>query len=106
MRIIFEQEDTEGITLVDTRNAFKSLNKQAALLNNSIICPQISIVLLNTYRLRNRMIFRDTHDILSREVTTQGNNLEVSFYALGITPMNSLGITSPNISQLSMTSLD
>ena len=39
--------------------------------------------------------------ILSMEVTTQGDNLTISFYALGTTPpINSLRNISPNISQV------
>ena len=40
MKLIFENEDTEAVILVDASNAFNSLNRQAALHNIRIVCPQ------------------------------------------------------------------
>ena len=83
MKIIFEHEDTEAVILVDASNAFNSLNRQAALHNIQILCPNFSTVLINTYRIPGRMIVLGSKDILSTEGTTQGDNLAMSFYALG-----------------------
>ena len=55
MKLIFENEDTEAVILVDASNAFNSLNRQAALHNIRIICPQFSTILINTYRKPIRM---------------------------------------------------
>ena len=98
MKIIFEHEDTEAVILVDASNAFNSLNRQAALHNIQILCPNFSTVLINTYRIPGRMIVLGSKDILSTEGTTQGDNLAMSFYALGTIPLlNMLQISSPNV---------
>ena len=83
MKTIFESDKTEAVILVDASNAFNSLNRQAALHNIRIICPQLSTVLINTYRRPARMIILGSVDILSVEGTTQGDNLAMAFYALG-----------------------
>ena len=74
MKLIFEQESTDGVILVDTSNASNSLNREAALHNTRIICPEFSTVLINTYQLPVRMFIRDGGVILSVEGTTQGDN--------------------------------
>ena len=98
MKEIYEHEDTEAVILVDASNAFNSLNRSAALHNIQIICPQFSIILINTYRLPVRMVIYGSKDILSVEGTTQGDNLAMSFYALGNVPLlEHLKISSPNV---------
>ena len=51
MKLIFEQDNTHGVILVDASNTFNSLNRKTALHNIQIICPKFSTVLVNTYRL-------------------------------------------------------
>ena len=85
MKEIFENDETEAVILVDASNAFNSLNRMASLHNIRILCPQFSTILINTYRISVRMIILGGKDILSSEGTTQGDNLAMSFYALGIT---------------------
>ncbi|XP_066931552.1 uncharacterized protein [Clytia hemisphaerica] len=87
LRVIFDSNETEAIILVDASNAFNSLNRKAALHNIRIMCPQFSFILTNMYRIPVRMIVHGSRDILSVEGTTQGDNLAMSFYALGITPI-------------------
>ena len=50
MRDIFIDDETEAILLVDARNAFNNLNRQAALFNVNKLCPAIGKILNNTYR--------------------------------------------------------
>ena len=83
MKLIFEDEKTEAVILVDARNAFNSLNRQASLHNIQIICPHFSTVLINTYREHTRMIVMGSKSIMLAEGTTQGDNLAMAFYALG-----------------------
>ena len=101
MRCMFEDDQTDAVILVDARNAFNSLNHQEALHNIRVICPQIAIVLVNTYRRPARLIILGSSDIYSLEGTTQGDNLAMAFYALGSKPLvNTLQITSPEVRQL------
>jgi hypothetical protein len=103
MKSIFEQDDTEGVILVDASNAFNSLNRKAALHNVQIICPNFATILINTYREPSRMVVFGADDIMSVEGTTQGDNLAMSFYALGTDPlMRYLKITCPNTRQVSL----
>jgi len=46
---VFEDENTEAVLLVDTSNAFNSLNCLVALHNVREVCPPLAI-LINTYR--------------------------------------------------------
>ena len=97
MKVIFDDEQTDAAMLVDASNAFNSLNGNAALRKTKLLRPQFSTILINTYRLPVRMIF-GSKDIVSNEGTTQGDNLVMSFFALGTaTLFNYLLISSPNV---------
>ena len=99
MRCIFEDKRIDAV--VDARNAFNSLNRQATLHNIQIICPQITTTLDNTYRRPTRLMIWGASDIYSWEGTTQGDNLTMAFYTLGTSPLvNTLQITSPEIRQM------
>ena len=50
MREAFQNDDTEGILLIDATNAFNSLNRAVALYNIRCLCPSFSTILMNTYR--------------------------------------------------------
>ena len=103
MKLIFEQESTDGVILVDASNAFNSLNRKAALHNIRIICPEFSTVLINTYRLPVSMFIQGRGEILSVEGITQGDNLPMSFYALGTSILlERLKLTSSTTSQVSL----
>ena len=59
MKEIFDDEQKDAVILVNASNAFNLLNRNAALHNIQILCPQFSIILINTYRLPMRMtVFR------------------------------------------------
>ena len=98
---MFEDDRTDAVILGDARNAFNSMNRQAALHNIRVICPQIATILVNTYHRPARLIILGVFDIYSLESTRQGNNLAMAFYALGTTPLeNRLQITSPEVRQV------
>ena len=86
MRCMFEGDRTDAVIFVDARNAFNSLNRQAALHSIRVICPQMTTILVNTYRRPAGLIILGDSDIYSLEGTTQGHNLAMAFYALGTTP--------------------
>ena len=89
LRKIWEDEDTEAVLLVDARNAFNMLNRKAALYNTSIVCPELATYLHNTYDLPSKLLIANSggEEILSREGTTQGDNLAMAFYACSVIPM-------------------
>ena len=100
---IFKDNETEAVSLVDASNALTLLNHLVALHKVQVLCPQFSPILINTYREISRMVFLEKNEIMSREDATQGDNLEMSFYAIGITPLlRSLKIKFPDIKQISL----
>ena len=87
MRDIFNENETDGVILVDASNAFNSMNRQVALHNIRYICLPFSIALINTYRIPSRLFVSGGKEMSSQEGTTQGDNLAMSFYGLGINPL-------------------
>ena len=75
---------TEAVLLVDTNNAFDSLNRKVALLNTivSITCHYT----YNTYR-ENASLFIDGDTLFSQEGTTQGDPLAMAMYAITTVPL-------------------
>ena len=50
MTDIQEDDQTEAVVLVDTSNAFNSLNREAAMSNIQSLCPPLAQIVVNTYR--------------------------------------------------------
>ena len=48
MKEIFDDEQTDAVILVDASNTFNSLNRNAALHNMQILCPQFSAISITT----------------------------------------------------------
>ena len=71
MKGLFCDDRTEAALLVDTSNAFNSVNRQAALHNISIFCPALSMVLHNTYGAPSRLFVTGQGEVSSHEGTTQ-----------------------------------
>ena len=80
---IFNDEETDGVILVDASNDFNNMNRLVALHNIRVICPAVSTILINMYQISTRLFIVGGGEILSQEGTTQGDNLAMSFYALG-----------------------
>ena len=89
MRDIFDDDETEGMLLVDAENAFNSLNREASLKNMNKICPEIAKYLINTYRQPSRLYINNTDGqfIMSEEGSTQGDNAAMNMYACSIKPL-------------------
>ena len=77
MKEIFEQEETEGLLLVNASNAFNSLSRPAALWNCRVLWPRCSLFLFNFYRGHAVIIVKSAKSdclftLYSQEGTTQG----------------------------------
>ena len=79
---IFQEENTEGVLLIDASNALNSLNRQVALHNIQILCPRASLILINTYRFPSRLFITGGKELLSQEGTTHVDPLSMPFYAV------------------------
>ena len=87
MRSIFHADESDCVLLVDAKNAFNTLNRNATLHNSRIICPALSTILINTYRVAIPMYVIDGEIIQSVEGTTQGDPLAMAMYVIGTDPL-------------------
>ena len=86
MRKIYEDEETEGILLIDAANAFNALNRKAALHNVQFTCPELSNFVRNIYSTEAELFLPNTDKVIySREGTTQGGPESMGFYAVSTT---------------------
>ena len=53
---IYNDEETDGVLLVDARNAFNRLNREAAPHNVQRLCPALSNVIMNSYETAAHII--------------------------------------------------
>ena len=101
MKEIYKEDIIEGIILVDASNALNSMNRQTAQHNIQYICPPLAAVIINTYRNLSRLFITGGDEILSKEGTTQGDNLAMSFYGLGTKPLlDKLSEQVPQVKQV------
>ena len=87
MNMMYEDENTEAIMLVDASNAFNSLNRQSFLHNISYLCPSLAIFVKNCYSTPSRLFVVGGTEILSKEGTTQGDPVSMAIYGIGVTPL-------------------
>ena len=87
MRSIFHADESDCVLLVDAKNTFNTLNRNATLHNSRIICPALSTILINTYRVAIPMYVIGGETIQSVEGTTQGDPLAMAMYAIGTVPL-------------------
>ncbi|XP_073243955.1 uncharacterized protein [Porites lutea] len=87
MSQVFVEEGTDGILLIDASNAFNQMNRSAALHNMQIMCKEMALYVINTYRSPSRLFTCGGGEILSREGTTQGDPLAMPWYALNTSIM-------------------
>ena len=86
MQAIFDDPGSDGVILVDAKNAFNNLNRRAALLNIRHLCPAIAPVLINCYR-EETSLFVGGEVLLSREGSTQGDPLAMMMFAVATVPL-------------------
>lgn len=100
MQQLYEADDTEGVLLVDARNAFNSLNREVALHNVQRLCPSLARTVVNCYAQPARLFVAGGGELASSEGTTQGDPLSMAFYALATVPLLlHLRETCPSTSQ-------
>ena len=87
MSQVFEEEGTDGILLIDASNAFNQMNRSAALHNIQIMCKEMALYVINTYRSPSRLFICGEGGILSQEVTTQGDPLAMPRYSVNTSIM-------------------
>ena len=81
VRAVFHRDNCETTLLVDTSNAFNSLNHTVVLHNTRCVCPALATILINTYRSPSALyVMGDT--LVSEEGTTQGDPMAMPMYAL------------------------
>ena len=89
MRQLYADESTECALLVDAENAFNCLNREAALQNMNLICPEFQKYLINTYRKAPKLFLNGGNGkfIASEEGSTQGDNAAMSMYSCSVKPL-------------------
>jgi hypothetical protein len=85
--LMFEDEGSEGVLLVDADNAFNRLNREATLWNIQYICPTLSTIVVNCYRTPARLFVMGGLELSSCEGTTQVDPLAMAMYAIAISPL-------------------
>ena len=77
-----------GVLLVDTKNAFNSISREAALWNSRVLWPRCSRFLFNTYRGYTALVVHGSDEFLySRDGVIQGDPLSMLLYAIGLLPL-------------------
>ena len=100
MQSFFENEETDTVLLIDSENAFNSMNRNTALVNIQVGCPFISTYVINTYRCAANLFLYNGDVILSSESTTQGDPLAMPWYCVNSSSMiTHLCFSHPSVKQ-------
>ena len=98
---IFANENVEAILLIDTENAFNSINQKVMLHNLNFICPISTKYITNCYITPARLFLIGGGKILSKEGTTQGDLTAMGAYTVGILPLIHFPLEFVSITHLS-----
>eukprot|EP00111_Clytia_hemisphaerica_P004992 TCONS_00014349-protein len=85
--MIFNEQSTDAILLVDASNAFNTLNRNAFLHNIKRLCPASSTYVSNCYQRKSRLFVMGGSELSSSEGTTQGDPMSMPTYAIGLMPL-------------------
>jgi len=91
MRTLFEQDEADGVFLIDAENAFNRINRVATLWNCQFVCPSIKYALINFYRSPARIFLTSggkSAEFSSQEGTTQGCPLAMAMFAIALKPFH------------------
>ena len=90
MKGFLDDDESDGILLIDADNAFNRVNRGVALWNIQL-CPAMKHILINFYRSPTRIFMNGDggfFELLSQEGTTQGCPLAMTMYALALVPLS------------------
>ena len=91
MRMLFEDDEADGVFLIDAENAFNKINRVAALWNCQFVCPSLKYGLINFYRSPARIFITSDGkfaEFSSQEGTTQGCPLAMAMFAIALKPLH------------------
>ena len=89
LRETFELPETEGLLLIDARNAFNSLNRDLPWKNIQKTCPSTITPLPNSYGTPSNL-YVNGNTLLSQEETSRGDPLPMSMYGIAFLPLMDL----------------
>ena len=89
MRNLYENEENEAVLLIDAENAFNRVNRKVLLHNVQILCPELAVFLINTYRNPTRLVVGD-QEISAEEGSTQIDPISMFMYAIALSPLTNL----------------
>jgi len=94
MNSIFKEEETDAVLLIDSSNAFNALNRAAALHNIRVLCPPIETYAINMCQQLARLFITGGSELKSAEGRTQRDPLAMVIYAISLSLIARLGISS------------
>ena len=72
---------------IDASKAFNDMNRELSLHNAQFVCPTIHRYLVNTYQNAARLFIGKGMEFESQVGTTQGDNIAMAYYAIGMKPL-------------------
>ena len=101
MSQVFDEEETDGVLLINTTNTFNQMNRAIAMHNIQRTCPIMSKYVISTYRSLSRLFVCGGGEILSQEGTTQGDPLAMPWYSVNTSIMiQNLRLRVPEVKQV------
>ena len=82
MHLIFKEENTVAVPLIDAGNFFNMVNKMVFLHNIAMVCPTISTYVFNCYARPSRLFVFGEYGISSVEGTNQVDLIDMPLYVV------------------------
>ena len=90
MHDLFNDENTEGILLIDAENAFNSINRKVMIYSLKFICQVTATYISNCYMCPARSFIIGGGKLFSKEGTPQGDSTLMVLNALAICTLTNL----------------